>query len=108
MLARANTVFSREFPGISASLCSACTCWRWCSARRRAVSKEKVWTSFRVKRLAVREQADWVSTRRAGDGAVREFAEWWLARRGLLADLLARYRSGSADRLASALPPNVA
>ena len=58
--------------------------------------------------LAVREHADWVSTRRAGDGAVREFAEWWLARRGLLADVLARYRSGGTDRTAPTLPPNVA
>ena len=58
--------------------------------------------------LAVKEQADWVSTRRAGDGAVREFAEWWLARRGLLADLLARYRNGGAASGSPTRPPNIA
>lgn len=40
--------------------------------------------------------AHWVSTRPAGHGAVREFAEWLLAARGELDALLARYRSGGA------------
>ena len=36
----------------------------------------------------VRASAHWVSSRPGGHGAVREFAEWWLARRGLLAAAL--------------------
>jgi 3-deoxy-D-manno-octulosonate 8-phosphate phosphatase (KDO 8-P phosphatase) len=40
--------------------------------------------------------AHWVSTRPAGHGAVREFAEWLLAARGELDALLARYRSGGS------------
>ena len=31
----------------------------------------------------VRERADWVASRPGGHGAVREFADWWLARCGL-------------------------
>ena len=41
--------------------------------------------------LPVRERADWVATRHGGHGAVREFAEWWLAQRGLLEPMLERY-----------------
>ncbi len=40
--------------------------------------------------------AHWVSTRAAGAGAVREFAEWLLAARGELDAMLARYRPGAA------------
>lgn len=40
--------------------------------------------------------AHWVSTRPAGQGAVREFAEWLLAARGELDALLARYRRGAS------------
>lgn len=39
--------------------------------------------------------AHWVSTRPAGAGAVREFAEWLLEMRGELATLLARHRAGA-------------
>ncbi|MFP5461067.1 MAG: KdsC family phosphatase [Gammaproteobacteria bacterium] len=40
--------------------------------------------------------AHWVSTRSAGQGAVREFAEWLLAARGELDALLARYLRGGS------------
>jgi 3-deoxy-D-manno-octulosonate 8-phosphate phosphatase (KDO 8-P phosphatase) len=43
----------------------------------------------------VLEQAHWVSSRPAGRGAVREFAEWLLEARGAREALLARHRSGT-------------
>lgn len=49
----------------------------------------------------VLEAAHWVSTRPAGEGAVREFAEWLLQARGELQPLLARHRSGGADQPAA-------
>lgn len=42
----------------------------------------------------VLRQAHWVSTRPAGHGAVREFAEWLLEARGQLDTLLSRHRRG--------------
>lgn len=61
----------------------------------------------------VRERADWVATRGGGRGAVREFAEWWLAQRGLLEPMLQRYltrkpaaSAGPADSDGAALPPS--
>lgn len=49
---------------------------------------------------AVRNRAHWVSTRRAGDGAVREFAEFILASRGELGAALERRlgNSGPAEQ----------
>lgn len=44
----------------------------------------------------VRAAAHWIATRPAGHGAVREFAEWLLESRGLLAGLLDRHRGGAA------------
>lgn len=46
-------------------------------------------------RPEVLARADWVSSRPAGRGAVREFAEWLLRRRGDLDRLLERHRAGS-------------
>jgi 3-deoxy-D-manno-octulosonate 8-phosphate phosphatase (KDO 8-P phosphatase) len=63
--------------------------------------------------LPVRERADWVAVRSGGHGAVREFAEWWLAQQGLLEPLLQRYLGPSSDSLAggpsqgaTGLPPS--
>jgi 3-deoxy-D-manno-octulosonate 8-phosphate phosphatase (KDO 8-P phosphatase) len=42
----------------------------------------------------VRAAAHWVSTRPAGQGAVREFVEWLLLARGEHDALLSRYRAG--------------
>jgi 3-deoxy-D-manno-octulosonate 8-phosphate phosphatase (KDO 8-P phosphatase) len=39
----------------------------------------------------VRARADWVASRPGGHGAVREFADWWLARRGLRQAQLQRW-----------------
>lgn len=46
---------------------------------------------------AVRLHAHWVSTRPAGNGAVREFAEWLLEARGALGPLLARRLDGHPE-----------
>ena len=46
-------------------------------------------------RAPVLEAAHWVSTRPAGRGAVREFAEWLLESTGRLAALLDRHRAGA-------------
>ncbi len=57
----------------------------------------------------VRERADWVSTRPGGHGAVREFAEWWLAQRGLLEPMLERYLAvDPGNESAAVLPPSQA
>lgn len=55
---------------------------------------------------AVRARADWISSRRAGDGAIRELAEFILDSRGALDAALARRLTG---RGASdpGLPPSV-
>lgn len=45
----------------------------------------------------VRAAAHWISSHPAGDGAVREFAEWLLHLQGKLDDLLAHYRSGGGQ-----------
>ena len=46
---------------------------------------------------AVRLHAHWVSTRPAGHGAVREFADWLLEARGALGPLLARRLDGHPE-----------
>ncbi len=51
----------------------------------------------------VREHADWVASRPGGQGAVREFAGWWLARTGRADAALAPYL---ADGAAAARPPS--
>lgn len=56
----------------------------------------------------VRERAHWVSTRPGGHGAVREFAEWWLTERSLLAPMLARYTDPHAALGKASLPPSQA
>ena len=56
----------------------------------------------------VRERADWVATCSGGHGAVREFAEWWLAQRGLLEPLLQRYLARGHTAPASTTEPGSA
>jgi 3-deoxy-D-manno-octulosonate 8-phosphate phosphatase (KDO 8-P phosphatase) len=54
----------------------------------------------------VRDRADWVAASPGGHGAVREFAEWWLAERKLLEPMLARYLAPQATREPTTLPPS--
>lgn len=52
----------------------------------------------------VRACADWVASAAGGHGAVREFAEWWLEQRGLLAGARERWLSPQGGAGVSAAP----